>query len=194
MHVQSCDRTITGHAHPCHMRQRMQRPPRRRLQLIGKRPVQHSLLATFTPSRSSGQALNVSYSRRRAVSLHATPQEAIPSANIHQQNAGAESNGSSPADPFPDPFAAQSEASSAVPVTAAGVEASASPATVQLLPYTPRVPGPDEQDLAALAQASESYMGLGELADVEELRGCRVNVDSNGKAIIEYLVNWKVCP
>jgi len=41
-------------------------------------------------------------------------------------------------------------------------------------------------------QAAEPFQGLGELADIEELRGVRVSVDGNGKAVVEYLVHWKV--
>ena len=41
-------------------------------------------------------------------------------------------------------------------------------------------------------QPAEPFQGLGELADIEELRGVRVSVDGNGKAVVEYLVHWKV--
>ena len=45
----------------------------------------------------------------------------------------------------------------------------------------------------ASAASGEVFRGLGELADIDELRGVRVSVDGNGKAIVEYLVHWKVC-
>ena len=43
----------------------------------------------------------------------------------------------------------------------------------------------------AVGQDAQQFQGLGELVDIEELRGVRVSVDGNGKAVVEYLVHWK---
>lgn len=49
---------------------------------------------------------------------------------------------------------------------------------------------------AAADSAADSAKGkpleLGAVADVEELRGVRVNVDDVGQPLVEYLVHWKV--
>ena len=50
----------------------------------------------------------------------------------------------------------------------------------------------DEGAAEASAADGEVFQGLGELVDIEELRGVRVSVDGNGKAIVEYRVHWKV--
>ncbi len=52
--------------------------------------------------------------------------------------------------------------------------------------------GADEGAAETSAADGDVFQGLGELADIEELRGVRVSVDGNGKAIVEYLVHWKV--
>jgi len=161
-----------------------------RLPSILRCPNHHSLAATAVVLSSSTQSPKISHSRRRAISLHATPQKTVSSTDLQQKDAGAQSSGSFPAASFPDPFSTSSDVSTTSPVVEA--EATASPAAEQVLPNTPTESATDTRDPETVALESESYMGLGELADVEELRGCRVKVDGNGKAIIEYLVNWKV--
>ena len=112
--------------------------------------------------------------------LRAAPQEAVTS--ISQEEQGRfDTNGASVAEAFPAPFVAAAEASAATPVAAAAA------AAVDMSEAAAAQP-PD----AGPVIESQSYMGLGELADVEELRGVRVSVDGNSKAIVEYLVHWKV--
>lgn len=152
--------------------------------------AQHSRAACLvSPPLTGGSGRRC---RSRAAALEA--RAAAPS-NADLQE--AENNSRVPGgDSFPEPFGGLQEATSPVPeapspVPVAPSAAAAAPAAVGL---PTEQPSTDDGADAAAAGESESYMGLGELADVEELRGVRVKVDGNGKAIIEYLVHWKVSP
>jgi hypothetical protein len=49
------------------------------------------------------------------------------------------------------------------------------------------------RELRANATVSdEEFMGMGEVVDIDELKGVRVRIDDDGRAIVEYLVKWKV--
>ena len=46
---------------------------------------------------------------------------------------------------------------------------------------------------SAVASSEITLVGVGEIADVEEVDGIRVVVGEDNRPMIEYLVRWKVC-
>lgn len=46
---------------------------------------------------------------------------------------------------------------------------------------------------AKAAEKSSALVGVGEIADVEDIEGIRVMFGEANRPMIEYLVKWKVC-
>ena len=141
-------------------------------------------------------------------------QRSDESSERHASSANGHSNGAEPsslahaatavAEAIPTTEAARVTADDVTGT--AGSDAAGRPAPGQLshaageldLPASGSVSSPAAEAASATdaaadsPQGAEPFQGLGELADIEELRGVRVSVDGNGKAVVEYLVHWKV--
>ena len=191
MHTRTCNVPGATHAPPTLPPPTAPHQPRPRVPAtLSQHLAQHSRAAILRNLPLNGGRSH--RCRRRAAALEA--RAAAPS-NPDTQQAETTNGASSAEGAFPEPFGGEPEAPKPPPVTPSA--AAASPAASD--PPAEQPPSDDAGAETAAAAAlggddAGSYMGLGELADVEELRGVRVKVDDNGKAVIEYLVHWKVSP